>query len=311
MSSLHDPETNKVTLAGYYDNVPELSADEKAELEATMGVDDAAESARLGVGAMGGEAGYTTAERKTVRPTVEIVGLWGGFRDEGIKTVLPSLAHAKVSFRLAEGQVPDEVYDSLVAHVAAVSPSLAPGLSVSVRRLSQGGRAYTADREGVGMRTAGEVLDELFEKNHTTFRQGSSINAVGDFKEILGLDTVSLGFASDADDLIHAPNERFRTSSLTRAQRAYVRMVLKVRPPAPPRTRSRRGIRTADVASVARGPARARVRRGQAPLRHHRDQDAEGPGAHPGRRAVGRRPGGGVPPRPLLRWLRFTSRPLP
>ena len=68
----------------------------------------------------------------------------------------------------------------------------------------------------------------LYSKNHTTFRQGSSINAVGNFKEIVGPDTVSLGFASDADDMIHAPDERFRLSSLVRGQRAYVRMMLKL-----------------------------------------------------------------------------------
>ena len=227
MSSLHDPETNKVTLAGYYDNVPELSADEKAELEATMGVDDAAESARLGVGAMGGEAGYTTAERKTVRPTVEIVGLWGGFRDEGIKTVLPSEAHAKVSFRLAEGQVPDALYDSLVAHVAEVAPALAPGTSVSVQRLSEGGPAYTADRDSVGMKVLAEVLEEMYGKPPTVWRQGGSINAVAAFKSVLGLDTVGMGFGG-GDEFVHAPDERWRLRSLSLGQQTYARMIFKL-----------------------------------------------------------------------------------
>ena len=227
ISSLHDPATNRVTLPGYYDNVPELSAEEKAELEATMGVDDAEEASALGVGEMGGEVGFTTAERKTVRPTVEIVGMWGGFRDEGIKTVLPSEAHAKVSFRLAEGQVPDAIFDSLVEHVNAVAPTLAHGTTVSVQRLSEGGPAYTADRNSVGMKVLAEVFEEIYGQPVTTWRNGGSINAVAAFKTVLDLDTVGMGFGGQGE-FIHAPDERWRMSSLALGQKAYVRMLLKL-----------------------------------------------------------------------------------
>ena len=97
VASLHEPETNKIAIAGYYDDVIECTPEERAEMEE---VDDDALAAALGVRAMVGEQGYSTVERKSVRPTLELVGMHGGFQDEGIKTVLPRKASAKLSMRL-------------------------------------------------------------------------------------------------------------------------------------------------------------------------------------------------------------------
>ena len=206
----------------------------------TMGVDDDFEAKRLGlhIDALDGEAGYSSAERRLIRPTLELTGIWGGFREEGIKTVLPSEAHVKVSFRFAKGQDPDAVWNNFEDYIInTLAPKVAKGLTVTVQRLSQGSRAYFIDENHIGMKLAGEVLDEVFPSardgdgmhynTHTTFRQGSSVSAVAYFKEVLDLDTIALGFASDADDLIHAPGERFRTQSFKRSQRAYIRMIMK------------------------------------------------------------------------------------
>ena len=148
-------------------------------------------------------------------------------RNQGIKTVLPSEAHAKIAFRLAPGQDPAQIWDALVAHVDTVGPTLARGAKVSLKQLNDGATAYVADREGMGFRVVSEVLDEVYEKKHTTTREGGSINAVTFFKEIVGLDTTVFAF-SDMDDFVHAPNERFRVDSLTRGQKAYSRLILKL-----------------------------------------------------------------------------------
>lgn len=98
---------------------------------------------------------------------------------------------------------------------------------MSLKQLNGGATAYVADREGMGFRVVSEVLDEVYEKKHTTTREGGSINAVTFFKEIVGLDTTVFAF-SDMDDFVHAPNERFRVDSLTRGQKAYSRLILKL-----------------------------------------------------------------------------------
>ena len=125
------------------------------------------------------------------------------------------------------GQDPQQIRDALVAHVDAVAPTLARGVKVSLQRLNDGAPAYVADRQGTGFRVAAEVLDEVYEKPHTITREGGSINAVTLFKEIAGLDTIVFAF-SDTDDFVHAPNERFRLESLTRGQKAYARLILKL-----------------------------------------------------------------------------------
>ena len=230
VSSLHDPISNKISVDGWYDDIEEFTKEEREELERTSSIDTDAEAAKLGLydrAQLTGELGYTTAERRAMRPTIEVVGIYGGFREEGFKTVLPSLAHAKVSFRMAKGQEPAKLWSLFEAHVAKVAPVLAPGCTVSLRRFDKGARAYIADRDSPGFQIAAEVFDEIYGNPHTYSREGGSINAIALFKEVLDLDTVAFSFQSN-DDGMHGPNERFRLADLAKSQAAYVRLFLKL-----------------------------------------------------------------------------------
>lgn len=200
VSSMHDPETNRITLEGFYDSVEELTEEERAELPV---VDDVAEARRLGVSEMVGEVGYGTMERKTVRPTLELTGIYGGFQDEGIKTVLPREAHAKIVFRLVPDQAPDDVYTMLEKHVAKVAPVLAPGLKVSVQRLNPGAKGYKSPRHSTYFKLAKEELTRLYKKEPFIDRAGGSVNAFADFHEILSLESISYGFGAPGNWQIH------------------------------------------------------------------------------------------------------------
>ena len=230
VGSLHDPISNKIKVDGWYDSVEEFSKEEREELERVSSIDEKVEIAKLGLydsAQLTGELGYTTAERRAMRPTIEVVGIYGGFREEGIKTVLPSLAHAKISFRMAKGQDPETLWSLFEEHIAKVSPVLAPGCTVTLQRFDKGAPAYIADRESPGFTIAGEVFDEVYQKPHTYSREGGSINAVALFKEVIGLDTVAVSFQAN-DDGMHGPNERFRLADMAKSQAAYVRLFLKL-----------------------------------------------------------------------------------
>ena len=224
VASLHDPATNRIAINGYYDSVIELSPAERAELDAG---DEATDSAALGVSAMVGEVGYSTAERTSVRPTLEVIGINGGFTDEGIKTVLPSKVQAKFSMRLVNGQDPDTAWELLQAHVNKLSPSLAPGMRVELARMGKGSRAYIADRGSIGSKLAMETLDEVYGVPSTVYRMGGSVPITGHLNDVLGLESVTLAFGLN-DGHIHAPDERHRLSCLRKGQRAYIRMILKL-----------------------------------------------------------------------------------
>ena len=222
VASLHDPITNKITIDKFYDGVEELTESERDELEV---VDDEAEAKMLGLKKMVGEVGYSTMERKTVRPTAELVGIWGGFSGEGIKTVLPSEAHAKIAFRLVAGQDPDEVYYNLNKHLEEASLTLAEGLHVSLQKLNNGARAYKSRTDSVGCKLVLDELRKLYGIAPQLRREGGSINAMAYFHEILGLETYSFGFG-EPDGYIHAPDERVRLSNLHRGQRGYLSIIM-------------------------------------------------------------------------------------
>ena len=223
VSSLHDPETNRIAVEGFYDSVEELTEEERAEL---VVVDDVAEAARLGVSQMIGEIGYSTMERKTVRPTLELSGIWGGFQDEGIKTVLPSEAHAKITMRLVSDQNPDDIYQKLEEHIAKIAPVVARGLKVSLQRLNPGAKAYKAPRHSEVFKLVKSELTSLFGKEPVLMRAGGSVNAFADFHEIASLESISFGFGA-TDSMQHAVDERFRLYSLQLGQKAYMSLILK------------------------------------------------------------------------------------
>jgi acetylornithine deacetylase/succinyl-diaminopimelate desuccinylase-like protein len=210
----------KILVDGFYDDVRDLTGDDRARI-AAVGFDEAAYKRDLEVDALYGEPGYTTLERAWARPTLEVNGVWGGFQGDGVKTVLPNEAHAKITCRLVAEQVPTKIADAIEAHVHRVAP---PGVRVTVQKLANGAMPYEMPFDHPGNVAAAAVLRTLYGKEPYYTRMGGSIPVVGMFLEALGASTVSFGFGLD-DERQHAPNEFYRLSSLRRAQEAYAMLL--------------------------------------------------------------------------------------
>lgn len=206
----------KILVDGFFDGVRDLTEDDRARI-AAVAFDEDTYRRDLQVDALFGEPGYTTLERAWARPTLEVNGVWGGFQGEGVKTVLPNEAHAKITCRLVADQVPRNVADAIEAHVKKVAP---PGVRVSVTKLPHGAMPYEMPFDHPGNVAAAAVHRRLYGKEPYFIRVGGSIPVVGMFQEALGAYTVCFAFGLD-DENIHAPNEFYRLSSLRRGQEAY------------------------------------------------------------------------------------------
>ena len=202
ISSLHDKDYH-ITIPGFYDNVAALSATERAELAQAPFSESEFEQS-IGLPAAVGEAGYTTPERTSIRPTLDVNGIWGGYTGEGAKTVIPSKAFAKISMRLVPHQTSDEITALFQQHFTSIAP---PGITVQVRP-HHGGEPVVIPTDSAGYRAAARALTTTFGKAPVPTRGGGSIPIVAMFKSELGLDSVLLGFGLDSD-AIHSPNEHF------------------------------------------------------------------------------------------------------
>jgi len=214
-----------VAVDGFYDGVQPPSEEDRQDMSA-FPFDEASEAAELGVVEAVGEAGFSTLERRWLRPTLEVVGMWGGFTGEGLKTVLPAVATAKLSCRLVPGQSPREVADKVEAHLLRHRP---PGANMTVRRLGPGARAFVAGRSSPATQAAASVLHEVMGSAPVYFKSGGSIPALAILQAHLGVEPVSLGFTLDSD-LLHSPNERFKRALYTKGHQAYVRVLLALAP---------------------------------------------------------------------------------
>ncbi len=202
IAGLHDAD-HRVTVEGFYDNVRDLTEAEREAYRALpFDLDRWMEEA--GVKATKSEKGYTVLEGTTGRPTLDVNGIWGGYTGKGAKTVLPSKAHAKISCRLVPDQTPDEITAKLRRHFEAHTPDT---MTLEFRDL-HGGHGAVVDTTAPAMRAAAEALEGVFGQTPHFTREGGSIPVVADFKRILGLDTVLMGFGLDSD-AIHSPNEKF------------------------------------------------------------------------------------------------------
>ncbi len=219
-----------VTVEGFYDSVVELSQAARDAI-ARVPFDGARYLQELGLEEEFGEPGYTNRERGWIRPTLEMNGIWGGFQEEGIKTVLPNSAHAKITCRLVADQNPERIVELLRAHVKQHAP---PGVRVEVAPLSIQGRPYSISADHWGNRAAAAVLKELYGREPYQTRSGGSIPITGVFQEQLGVDTISFGFGLE-DENIHAPDEFFRLASFRRSQVAYCNLLEKLGESAPPK----------------------------------------------------------------------------
>jgi acetylornithine deacetylase/succinyl-diaminopimelate desuccinylase-like protein len=202
ISSLHD-ENRHITIPGFYNNVAELSAAERAEL-AQAPFSEAEFEQSIGLPATAGEAGYSTPERTSIRPTLDVNGIWGGYIGEGAKTVIASKAYAKISMRLVPHQTSDEITALFQKHFESIAPA---GVTVKVTP-HHGGEPVVTPTDSVAYRAAARALETTFGKKPVPTRGGGSIPIVAMFKSELGLDSVLLGFGLDSD-AIHSPNEHF------------------------------------------------------------------------------------------------------
>ncbi len=194
-------EDGRVLIPGFYDDVVELSAEDRQRI-ADLPFDDAAYLDRLGLPALHGEAGYSTLERRGSRPTLDVNGLWGGFQGDGAKTIIPAHAHAKISCRLVSAQEPERVFAAFRDHILAIAPK---GVRVEVQSLGGGHPSHTPI-DHPATQAAARALEATFGAAPMYVREGGSIPVCASFEQILGLTVVLLGF-SPPDDHAHAPNE--------------------------------------------------------------------------------------------------------
>ena len=215
LNSMHDQQ-GRITIEGFYDNVRDLTDEERAQL-ARVPFDEAEYLSQIGAISLFGEPGFTTYERAWARPTVEINGIYGGFQGQGMKTVLPSTAHAKVSCRLVADQDPSKIADLVLAHVEKVAPS---EVKVTARKSKSGGIPYLLPAQHPSVKIVTSVLRDLYGKEPYQIRMGGTIPANALFLEHLGAYTMVFAFGLP-DERQHSPNEFFRLSSYERGQKAY------------------------------------------------------------------------------------------
>jgi acetylornithine deacetylase/succinyl-diaminopimelate desuccinylase-like protein len=202
IASLKD-EDQRIQVEGFYDDVVELSAEERAAM-AEAPFDEAAYRASIGIGAVEGERGYTAPERTSIRPTLDVNGIWGGYTGEGAKTVIASKAWAKISMRLVPNQDPDEITERFRAHFTRIAP---PSVQVKVTAM-HGGQPVVTPTDSPAYRAAAAAMEATFGRPPIPVRSGGSIPIIASFEQILGLKTVLMGFGLDSD-AIHSPNEHY------------------------------------------------------------------------------------------------------
>ncbi|MBI5476772.1 MAG: dipeptidase [Ignavibacteriales bacterium] len=200
ISSLHD-KNGKIKVDGFYDDVIKLTKEERSSFK-RLPWNDKKFAKELGIKKLYGESGFTTLERLWARPTLECNGILGGFTGEGAKTVLPSKASAKISMRLVPNQKPDKIAKLFEKHIKKITPST---VKVTVKNL-HGGEPAMTPINSPGVQTAISALEKGFGKKPLYQREGGSIPIVVQFKKILGIDSVLLGFGLP-DENAHAPNE--------------------------------------------------------------------------------------------------------
>jgi acetylornithine deacetylase/succinyl-diaminopimelate desuccinylase-like protein len=196
-------ENNHITIPGFYDDVQEVSKEERAEM-AKAPFDLNVYKKDLAIEDIHGEKGYSSLERTSIRPTLDINGIWGGYTGEGAKTVLPSKAFAKISMRLVPDQNSHKTAELFKKYFEGIAPK-----SVKVKvRFHHGGEPVVTPTTSVAYQAASKAMEASFGKKPIPVRGGGSIPIVALFKAELGLDSVLMGFGLDSDD-IHSPNEHF------------------------------------------------------------------------------------------------------
>lgn len=196
-------EKMEITIPGFYDKVKLVNAEERAEM-ARRPFDEKAYLSALEIASTRGETGYSIIEQTSIRPTLDVNGIWGGYTGAGAKTVLPSKASAKISMRLVPDQDPEEIAELFTKHFISIAPS-----TVKVKVTPHhGGQPAVTDINSEGFRAAAMAMEETFGKKPIPTREGGSIPIVALFQDVLEAPTVLMGFGLDSDAL-HSPNENY------------------------------------------------------------------------------------------------------
>ena len=202
IASLHD-ENNHITIPGFYDKVEELSREERDEMaKAPFSLENYKNA--INIHEVYGEEGYVTNERNSIRPTLDVNGIWGGYIGEGAKTVIASKAYAKISMRLVPNQDWHEITDLFTKHFISIAPK-----SVTVKVTPHhGGQGYVTPIDSIGYQAANKAYTETFGVQAIPVRSGGSIPIVALFEKELKSKTILMGFGLDSD-AIHSPDEHF------------------------------------------------------------------------------------------------------
>lgn len=193
----------RITVPGFYDKVIDLNQEQR-NMIADAPFDLNEYKASIAVGGVDGEKNYSTLERTGIRPSLDVNGIWGGYTGEGAKTVLPSKAYAKISTRLVPDQSSEEITQLLIQYFKDSAPST---VKIDVTPF-HGGEPYVTHTNSVGYQAASLAFEEAWGKKPIPTYEGGSIPIVALFKEVLGLDSILMGFGLDSD-AIHSPNESY------------------------------------------------------------------------------------------------------
>lgn len=215
ISKLTDAD-GRITIPGFYDDVEELSKEERQML-ASIPFDEERYKAAIDVKALKGEKGYSTIERNSCRPSFDVCGIWGGHTGEGSKTVLPSKAYAKVSCRLVPHQQHEKISKMFVDYIASIAPDY---VRVKVTPM-HGGEGYVCPITLPAYKAAEKGFEKAFGKKPLAVRRGGSIPIISDFEQILGVKTILMGFGLESN-AIHSPNESFSLDMFRKGIEAVV-----------------------------------------------------------------------------------------
>jgi acetylornithine deacetylase/succinyl-diaminopimelate desuccinylase-like protein len=221
LSTMFDPVTNKILVKGFYEKVREITPEDRDDILAMNFNDDAELVDALGALEALGEEGFSSLERIWLRPTLEIVGIAGGYAGAGIKTVLPAMAVAKLAARLVPDQEPKEILELLEAHIQENHPK---ACNVTVRELGFKASPFVTDRNSPVNAAAAKILKEITGNEPHYVRGGATIPAMAAFQKYLGAETTTLAFALNTD-AVHAPNERYNLTQYSTSRVAYVKFL--------------------------------------------------------------------------------------
>lgn len=218
IAALKDKD-GRITIPGFYDEVLELTETER-EAYQKLPFDEQGFKDDLEVEALRGESGYSTLEWASGRPTLDVNGLWSGYQGEGAKTVLPSYAGAKVSMRLVPNQNPKKISQLFKDYLERIAPK-----SVKVEVCEHhGGFPVLVDPDYYGMKAASKAFEDVYGKSPLFTREGGSIPIVYDFKRVLGVNSILMGFGLNSDGL-HSPNEHFHLIDYLRGIKTSARFM--------------------------------------------------------------------------------------